>query len=335
MAEDGAATDRRCHHTDAVAIIPTQLRRANDRPPTVTSEAAIIAPFADAVLHYGGAVLLATATQMLVLLGPGMAIGLLMHLVAGAVERRALLVFGRRLFLGVFGWAGTVVHEAGHALFCVLFGHRITGIKWFDPAAHDGALGSVSHRWNPASRYQRIGNFFIGIGPILLGTLVVYLAATWLLGPSVFAQVEGVRLPRDAGMDWTTVQAIGSRLWAAVRGVVGRTFTTGNIADWRFYLFLWMTFAVGSAVRLSPSDLRGAGAGLAALALVWLAFNAATLWIGDFAAAGLLAIARVQTVFHAAMAFAMLMYALVAAVVVLIPAAIGVVRAMTRAARGR
>ena len=44
--------------------------------------------------------------------------------------------------------------------------HRV---KWFDPQATDGALGSVEHSYDPSSAYQRVGTIVIGLAPLLAG----------------------------------------------------------------------------------------------------------------------------------------------------------------------
>src|SRR6185437_12024785 len=71
---------------------------------------------------------------------------------------------------------GVAIHELGHAFFCLIFRHKIVKMKLFSPQS-DGTLGYVQHSYNPASTYQKFGNFFIGTGPIWFGTLLVYLIA--------------------------------------------------------------------------------------------------------------------------------------------------------------
>jgi hypothetical protein len=98
----------------------------------------------------------------------------------------ALFLLQRMIFLSFFetigwkgvyitGWIGTPIHEFGHALFCIIFRHQIKEVSLFKPDKSSGVLGYVIHTYNPKSMYQSIGNFFIGIAPLLVGSVILYL----------------------------------------------------------------------------------------------------------------------------------------------------------------
>ncbi|MES2855823.1 MAG: hypothetical protein V4692_08165, partial [Bdellovibrionota bacterium] len=82
----------------------------------------------------------------------------------------------------IFGWIGVPVHELSHAVFCKIFFHKVTDVKWFDPKGKDGAQGSVTHTYHPWNLYHRVGHFFIGLGPALLCPVVLGLLY-WALVP--------------------------------------------------------------------------------------------------------------------------------------------------------
>lgn len=75
----------------------------------------------------------------------------------------------------ITAWIGTPVHEFSHALFCIVFGHKIQEVAFFKPDKASGVLGYVSHNYNTKSIYQSVGNFFIGIAPLLIGSLILFL----------------------------------------------------------------------------------------------------------------------------------------------------------------
>lgn len=277
-----------------------------------------VAPALSAALRYTGAAAAATAAQLALLLGPGLVLAALMHALAGFVERRTNRVLGGAAYL-LFGWLGTAVHEIGHALFCLLFGHRITGIKLFDFAPRDGARGHVSHTFDPANLWQQAGNFFIGIAPLLFGTLVIVVAARWLLGAAAFAHLAEP-LPQSgllrSGGDWL---ALARHVAGGAGAALAALLEPQRLLDWRAWVFLYLTFAIGSSISLSGSDLKGALAGFVTLVLLVLIANLATLWSGGVLGTGVGWLVRWQAVGYAAMLFALAVNALAALVVLAIP----------------
>lgn len=157
-----------------------------------------------------------------------------MHWSAQALARQSSQLFGRRVQLYLFGLPGTIVHEGSHVMACLLFRHRVHRVKWFDPQATDGALGSVEHSYNPASTYQRVGMIAIGLSPLLAGAAVLLLAVRLLLGRPV-VQVADL----------------------------------ADVSAWRWALFVYISLSVGGSMHLSPPDVRGAWRGVVALG-AWL-----------------------------------------------------------------
>ena len=85
--------------------------------------------------------------------------------------------------LDIFNLAGTPVHELGHLFFAVLFGYKIDQVSLFSTMKkskkNGGTLGFVKMHHEGTSflsRLQRdMGQFFIGIGPLLMGPLIIFI----------------------------------------------------------------------------------------------------------------------------------------------------------------
>ena len=258
-------------------------------------------------LLYG---IVATLKQLVWVLGAPMVLALMMQGVTHLVRTQSARLMGAKPFY-YFTAPGTVLHELSHALFCVLFRHRITAMKLFQ-VGEDGTLGYVEHSWNPKSTYQKIGNFFIGTGPIWIGSLAIYVSALLLLSGPVFAPLQQIQLHDGAfssgSASLATFGLVGSALWDILRHMM----SWEHVTRWQSYLFLYLVFAIGSHVTLSPPDLKGAWKGMVALLVVLLLFNWATLWIGDFALQFSAVLARYATVLTASMLLALVLVSLLA-----------------------
>ncbi|MGN1372585.1 MAG: metalloprotease family protein [Candidatus Coproplasma sp.] len=152
----------------------------------------------------------------------------------------------------ITGFIGTPVHELSHALFCLIFGHKIHEIKLFQINSEDGTLGYVSHSYNRKNIYQRIGNFFIGIAPIIVISLLLYLLAYFLL-PDFIVQINGSIQITDFKND------IGNAL-LSILGVITAFFS--HILSWQWWVFVVVGMFLALHMNLSREDIRGALSGL-------------------------------------------------------------------------
>ena len=282
-------------------------------------------------LAYAGRVALATLAQCALVLGPPLLLAAVMQPVALRSEQWTRRLVGERAHWVAAGWLSTALHEGGHAALALLFGHRVTRVKWFDFAAEDGALGQVDHEFAPTSFYQRVGRFFIGIAPIVLAALVIAAAARFLLG----VQGPPARTVAHGSAELTTVtRTFATQLGASVHAV-GRLAMALHADRWRTWIFLYLAYVGGSAMRLSGSDLRSAGAGMWTLGCLLLLANALTLWAGTFATTLALRVTSALALCDAALLAAIALQLLVGAVSLAITHAAAYFRARDAAlARG-
>ncbi|HZK80591.1 MAG TPA: hypothetical protein VFC46_05970 [Humisphaera sp.] len=223
------------------------------------------------ILHYLARGAIRTAAQLLLVLGPVMVLAIVLHYLSRYVRTRAARVMGLDAYT-YFTAPGVMVHELGHAFFCVIFRHKIVRMRLFSPQA-DGTLGSVEHAYNPRSTYQKIGNFFIGTGPIWFGTAIVFLLARYLLNlPAV--SIEASNSFDNGSSLATLIPQVMATAWQLFAAILHSAVDSG----WRFWLFVYLVFCIGSHITLSRSDIDGAGRGLVWLILFVLIVNLLTLW---------------------------------------------------------
>ncbi len=271
----------------------------------------------ESILSYLWKATSATLIQIGVVLGPGLVLAFILSFEAGFVERRAVVIMGRGWYLGLFGWLGTIVHEFGHAVFCIIFGHKITDMKLFDPDPETGSLGYVAHSYNPRSIYQLMGNFFIGIGPILLGTAIIYLLSYLLLGLNPFSMAGNYNIAASQLNSWDAFGQLFQNLLSSSGSFFVEVFSWGNLSNWQLYAFIYLAFAIGSSITLSQSDLKGTSLGFSVILGLVLVFNLATVWAGDLTARIVTTVVAATPVFYASMVLIFLLNIAVACLVLL------------------
>jgi hypothetical protein len=257
----------------------------------------------------------ATGVQLLILVVPLLILALGMNFVSLVTQRWAVSLMGFRAWLILFKAVGTPIHELGHAIFCILFGHRIEKISWFNPAP-DGTLGYVEHCYNRRNIYHQIGNFFIGMGPVIFGCVIITLSALLLVGNQVFIPIQsfgsGLNLaPFNLA---TFLNSLGSTLTAIFKEI----FQPAHFQQWQFYIFLYLVFAIGNSITLSPSDLYNAGLGFLFFVLFLLLLNGVTGWMGDFLMRGTMGLNPVLIQFEILVLVALILNILVAFVILVL-----------------
>lgn len=159
----------------------------------------------------------------------------------------------------LFGGVGVILHELSHLIMALLFGHHSDRVALLhiprrdDP--NDNCLGYVNHSWNDHNLYQRCGNVFIGIAPVIGCTLLMALLTRYL-APQIyndFLQLflpNAAPLPVDDGQKWQLIA----------------------------WLVLMINIAVGG-FDLSGADLQNSLHGVTALIIVMLLTALLLSWL--------------------------------------------------------
>ncbi|MDR2963813.1 MAG: hypothetical protein LBU90_09325 [Bacteroidales bacterium] len=207
----------------------------------------------------------------------------------------------------VTGWIGVPIHELGHALFCLVFAHKITDIQLFKPSKSEGTLGYVTHSYDSKNWYQSLGNFFIGCGPLIFGVLMLYFL-TVLFFSATFS-LPAVQVVSVHTISFTSFFAT---LWHFLRQSFGNFyafFSRQDFSSWQFWLYVYLSLAVSSHTQLSVADIKTMLRGLLILCLVLLVGAlAAEVW--QFSAAAWLAGTTLMNYVYALLLFAICVSAL-------------------------
>lgn len=233
------------------------------------------------ILSYVWHVLLATFFHLFIFLGPLLFLAFIMHLVAQKNEKLSYQVMGKKIYLYGFAWLGTAVHELGHALFAIIFRHKITEMVLFSPKAKDGSLGHVNHSYNKKSTYQRIGNFFIGIGPILLGSIVLYFIS-WLFFGFGFSSIQPYLIDAEQVFSWSNLGILFGTTWENLVLYAQTIFFGPKTNIIKIIIFIYIVYSIGSSITLSKADISGSTEGFKYLVISLFIFNLLSSWMGEF-----------------------------------------------------
>ena len=165
----------------------------------------------------------------------------------------------------VFGLVGTPIHELSHAVFCLIFGHKIKGINLYSPSKFNSSLGSITYAYD--NFFHRIGLFFIGIGPVLGGSAAI-LFLMYLLVPNLYgtliANINQLTIDNNFFINYVAV--IGD----TVPAVFNKVYFDNEC----YWIFLVLALMIASHMELSASDISGAKLGLAFLSVLLLVVDA-------------------------------------------------------------
>lgn len=207
-------------------------------------------------------------------------------LTAGSIVAAGLFIRGcKRLFVRACGRyapyivngsgiIGTPVHELSHAVMCILFRHKIKRIKLF--GISNNTLGFVEHSYNPVSLWQRIGNFFIGIAPVLAGSGVLLLLLRLFL-PDACNEIAALLLQtaQQGTVSADTLMALGE----TVASIFGIVFSPENCSSWRLWVFLPIALTIAVHMDLSTADIKGGANGFFFFAVAVLLIDIALFFI--------------------------------------------------------
>lgn len=168
----------------------------------------------------------------------------------------------------ITGIIGTPIHELSHALMAVIFGHKVTEIKLFIIDSEE-YMGYIKHTYNRKNIYHQIGNFFIGVGPILGGSGIM-LFLMYLLVPNVYSNVMEILksislLPADL-FNLSAYAGYLGLLWKMFFII----FDFSNINNVFWWIFIILALIISHHMTLSKSDIKSAVKGFVFSAILLL-----------------------------------------------------------------
>ncbi|WP_186429098.1 M50 family metallopeptidase [Clostridium sp. BSD9I1] len=217
--------------------------------------------------------LIRTCIETVYLTGMVILVGLLLGVLRNNSMKNFQRSFGTKAVM-ITGVIGVPIHELSHAIFALLFGHKITRIKLLQKPDEKGVMGYVQHSYNQGSIYQQAGNLFIGIAPIFGGAFSIIALIRFII-PQAYNSfinilVKGLHV---TVLNKSTIEEIINSYSELVKVI----FSFRNFENPYFYVFLFIAICISSHISLSYADIKGASRGLGVIFLILLVLNALNL----------------------------------------------------------
>ena len=221
--------------------------------------------------------------------------------------------FGSKIVIGT-SIIGTPVHELGHAIMCLIFGHRITEIRLWQPRSADGTLGYVNHTYNSKNVYHVIGNLFIGIGPIFSGLLVLGLCLYFAFPASLASYTTNITGLLNTSA--TPFDMLGVGLCIIPNMVV--EFTSDAFPIWGRILLVIVMLSVSLHINLSPADMKGSLSAIPLYMLLVLLVAGISILAGPAAMQGVIYAVQMYNAYLMALFTVVLVFALLQLAIALV-----------------
>ncbi|MDO6993733.1 hypothetical protein Q5M87_06880 [Brachyspira innocens] len=228
-----------------------------------------------------------TIIDLFRLFGSIIIFGFILYVLSSVTRRIFAKTLGSKTEVYITGWIGTPIHELSHALFCIIFRHKINDIKLFN--SKSDTIGYVLHSYDSRSWYQQMGNFFIGVAPIIIGTFIVYLLFM-LLAPELknnIFEMPNLKYNQMFNSEilsviYYSVSNIFIYTYNIFMNIIRNFAIYSPFKSITFWIFLYLSISIASHMELSPADISHAWKGIIVIFALSLIINTFLILIKVF-----------------------------------------------------
>lgn len=209
-------------------------------------------------------ILIDSFTNLASILGIFVIFGFIFNVIENKNNQLIQRALGEKIIIFT-GFIGTVVHEVSHMIMALIFNHKIVKVELFRPRKYkeDGILGFVKSTYNPNSIYQQIGNFFIGIAPMIFGTLTIWLLFIIFSNNlyTMFLNYMNIGLYTNY-LQSSNYSGFFDLLVHDVFLLLKTIFSFDYIFNVNHLIMLFLIYSISTHMTLSLADLKGSFKGL-------------------------------------------------------------------------
>lgn len=209
-------------------------------------------------------ILIDSFTNLASILGIFVIFGFIFNVIENKNNQLIQRALGEKIIIFT-GFIGTVVHEVSHMIIALIFNHKIVKVELFRPRKYkeDGILGFVKSTYNPNSIYQQVGNFFIGIAPMIFGTLTIWLLFIIFSNNiyTMFLNYMNIGLYTNY-LQSSNYSGFFDLLVHDVFLLLKTIFSFDYIFNVNHLIMLFLIYSISTHMTLSLADLKGSFKGL-------------------------------------------------------------------------
>lgn len=256
----------------------------------------------DSLFVYLENVAATTVLHIALSIGVGVILGVFINFLSRTIRKYAGSIFPQWLYAYLMS-PGAVLHELAHWFFLWILGYQITEVKLFQYKRDDPRSGYVKYGTSE-SYFQRVGEFFASVGPIVVGSLVIYILSVQLSGTGMFEGVPLAVAMGNASDLLGALEQLGENILLNTEQIFSRLVAARVIPGKQLALFVYLAFTIVNGMDLSAADLKLARPGFLLMVNGIFLINLLTLWTGvDLIGSFFVLISRPLSGFYAIMAF--------------------------------
>lgn len=188
--------------------------------------------------------------------------GIVLSLLEQRIQRQYQQTLGWKSILWT-AWIGTPVHELSHVLIAKFFFYRIHEIKLFQPNKENGTLGYIEYSYNKWNPWQRIGEFFVGAAPMIVGSAILFFIFTIGIGQQ----------NSTTGLLQLSTQSDSTIMLHTVQQSFLGLFQKENLRSPIFWMWIYISFCIVTHIAPSKRDRRAMWSGFIIIIILILAAN--------------------------------------------------------------
>jgi hypothetical protein len=142
-------------------------------------------------------------------------------------------------------------------------------MRLFQIDSDDGTLGYVKHTSNPRNVYQQAGNYFIGVAPIFVTSVILYFAMMKFM-PETYREIDLIfgRLSSASYETFGWLSEFGDIFTDVMLSMLKNSF-----ASITGFVFFILSMCIALHMNLSPADIKGSVVAVPLLAVILAVAN--------------------------------------------------------------